>query len=423
MALLQDGATPVSEQARCDLVIACARLLYINGQGTQEVLAASRRLGRVLGLNAALWLRWGEVRLQLEEGHRPIWCVAANPAGVDMSRVVAGMQVIDDIEGGRLTQEAALKEIATIFRSPAFSIWLFAFASGAGATAMSVIFGVQQLVDASMIFVSAFLGALLRRGLARLSTNALIQPFCVSVLAGAFAAVMFRFQVISSLRLVALSPCVILVPGAHMLNGLADLISGRLHLGATRMVHAGLIVAAITTGLLFGLVMCDASLPLIEDTRVVPLWQHILAGGVAVAAFGVLFSLPLRQLALPVVVGALAQALRWVVLAAGFRVAAAALIASLAVGSILMPVVSRQRMPFAAIGFVAVVSMIPGSYLFTMAGGLVQIATGQEATLELIGVTLANGTNAMLIVLAISLGLVIPRLVFDYFHERGRSLN
>ena len=58
-----------------------------------------------------------------------------------------------------------------------------------------------------------------------------------------------------------------------------------------------------------------------------------------------------------------------------------------------------------------------------MAGGLVQIATGQEATLELIGVTLANGTNAMLIVLAISLGLVIPRLVFDYFHERGRSLN
>ena len=38
--------------------------------------------------------------------------------------------------------------------------------------------------------------------------------------------------------------------------------------------------------------------------------------------------------------------------------------------------------------------MIPGAYLFTMAAGLLQIAGGQGTTLELIGVTLANGTNA-----------------------------
>jgi uncharacterized membrane protein YjjB (DUF3815 family) len=214
---------------------------------------------------------------------------------------------------------------------------------------------------------------------------------------------------------------VILIPGAHVLNGLADLISGRLPLGAARLIHAGLIIAAITTGLLFGLVLCGASLPLNESTRPVPLWQHMIAAGVAVAAFGVLFSMPARQLLLPVLVGAVAQALRWAVLAMGFGVGAAALVASLAIGLILIPVTRRRGIPFAAIGFVSVVSMIPGSYLFTMAAGLMQIAESGNTTLELVGTTIASGTNAMLIILAICLGLVIPKLAFDFVEERQQA--
>jgi len=411
----------MSREADCDLVVACARLLYVNGQGTEQVLRAGQRLARVIKLPAALSLRWGELQLQLDEGDRPIWRVAANPAGVDMTRVIAGMRVIDDVSSARLMPEAALDAIDTISRTGGSPTWHFALASGAGAVAMAVIFGVEQIVDAAMIFISAFLGAILRRGLHRLSPNALIQPFCASLFAGAFAAIAFRYQLITSLRFVALCPCVILVPGAHVLNGIADLINGRLHLGAARLIHACLIIAAITTGLLFGLVLCGASLPLTEAVRAVPLWQHMLAGGIAVAAFGVLFSMPLRLLPLPIIVGAFAQALRWGVLAAGFRVGAAALVASLAIGLILIPVARRQQLPFAAIGFIAVVSMIPGSYLFTMAAGLAQIATGEDMTLELIGVTLASGTQALLIIVAISLGLVIPKLVLDFIDERWKT--
>ena len=51
---------------------------------------------------------------------------------------------------------------------------------------MAVIFGVEQVVDASVIFVSAFLAALLRRALHRLSSNALVQPFCASLLCRRF---------------------------------------------------------------------------------------------------------------------------------------------------------------------------------------------------------------------------------------------
>jgi uncharacterized membrane protein YjjP (DUF1212 family) len=410
----------MSHEAQCTLIMACARVLYVNGQGTEQILAATRSLARALGVPAEISLRWGELELQRDDGTRLISRAAANPTGVDMTRVSAAMQVIDDAEAGRLAPQAALEAIETIARSPAAPIWIFALASGAGAAAMAVIFGVAHVLDALMIVVSAVAGACVRRGVRRFSTNALIQPFCASLVAGLFAAIAFHFQLITSLRFVALSPCVILVPGAHVLNGLADLINGRLHLGAARLVHASLIVAAITTGLLVGLVLCGASLPLDEVPRAVPLWQHVVAAAVAVAAFAVFFSMPAELLLLPVVVGALAQAVRWVALANGLGVGAAAFVASLAIGLILIPIARRRRLPFAAVGFVSVVSMIPGSYLFTMASGLLQIAQGENATLALIGATIASGTNALLITLAISLGLVIPKLTMDYFDERGR---
>ena len=128
--------------------------------------------------------------------------------------------------------------------------------------------------------------------------------------------------------------------------------------------------------------------------------------------------MPLNQLPLAVIVGALAQALRWAALTAGFGVGAASLVASLAVGITLIPAARQQRIPFAAAGFVSIVSMIPGSYLFTMASGLLQIARGENTALEPISIALANGTNATLIILAISLGLVIPKLGLDYLDER-----
>src|SRR5262249_42112332 len=228
-----DRSTSMASKEACDLVLTFARTLFANGQATDQTVEAAERLGRALGLRPKVAARWGELQLQPDSKDiAPISQVAADPAGVDMDRVASTMRAIEDVESGRLTPDAATQAISVIARAPPAPAWLFALAAAAGALAVSGIFGGAAFVPIAARFVRSGACLLLRRSVAPFNTNAFIQPCCAPVLAGLIGALAVRYDLSSSLRLVAVCPCMVLVPGPHFLNATMDLIGGRIHLGA-----------------------------------------------------------------------------------------------------------------------------------------------------------------------------------------------
>src|SRR5258708_13427235 len=118
----------------------------------------------------------------------------------------------------------------------------------------------------------------------------------------------------------------------------------------------------MSRGLLLGFALLGVSLRVGQAGRAVPLWEDMIAAGVAVASYSIFFSTPLHMLAWPVAVGMLAHAVRWWTLSLGAGVGTGALVACLVVGLILTPLARPWKMPFAALAFAPVVSILPTLY-------------------------------------------------------------
>src|ERR1700730_11127377 len=253
------------------LLSASVTLLFDNGQTTERVISAVTRLGAALGYGVVLLPRWGEVHIRIDGFADRGWeIIAATPAGVDMHKVIATMGVIDDVCAGRIDAVAARSSLDAITRFPPVGVARFALFAAAGASALAVIFGAAHWFSLILIALSAGIGACLRRGLGRISRNLFVQPFSAALLAGVIGAVAVRLQLSSALRLVAVCPCMVLVPGPHLLNGAIDLVRGRLPLGASRFGYAGLIILMICMGLLVGLSLGGVNLPASGPSSSVP---------------------------------------------------------------------------------------------------------------------------------------------------------
>jgi hypothetical membrane spanning protein len=204
----------------------------------------------------------------------------------------------------------------------------------------------------------------------------------------------------------------VLVPGPQVLNGAIEIAERRHDMGLARLADAALTILAISAGVVGGLLIGGTGLPLTATTDAIPLWLDVLAAAVLAMCYPVYFSMPIRTFGWAFLAGGLAHAAHWVALTWWhWNAPASSLLACLVAGGLLTPVCRSRHIPFAGAGFAAVVALVPGVYLFRTAAGalsLLSLAHG-KAALE---ATASDLTTAVLIVLAMTVGLVVPYRVW-----------
>ncbi|MBT1514067.1 threonine/serine exporter family protein [Bradyrhizobium sp. SRL28] len=407
---------PLTREAVLDAVALAAALLFAHGQTTERIVIAAERLGRALGVPVTALPYWGQLTVEID-GTTLSQIVPVKPLGVDMGKVLAVTTVVDQVCDGKLEAGAVRSALAAAGHLPSVSTLRFTLLAAVGAASLGVIFGAVDAISLLLIAASAAIGALARRSLSGFSSNPLIQPLCAATIAGAVAGAAGRLQLSEAITLIAFCHCMVLVPGPHLLNGAIDLARTRIALGIARLAYANVVVLMICAGLWFGLVVTGATLPAGGSSAPTPLVADVIAAGCAVAAFGTFFSMPWRLLPVPIGVGMLAHAVRWAAISmASANVATGAFVACIVVSVIVTPVADRLHLPFAAVGFSAVVSMMPGFFLFHAASGLVELVSiGPRAPAVLLTSVAVNGATAFLVILAMTLGLILPRMLYEHF--------
>ena len=261
--------TPCPEPPICEAALKttalAATLLFAHGQTTERTVNAAERLGYALGVTVRVLPYWGELTVVFD-GAPTSQIVPAKPLGVDMGRVLAVTTVIDQVCHGKLSAEAAQSALEQAGRLPPASTPRFTLFAALGAASLGVIFGTLDATSLLLIAASATIGALVRRWLAGFSNDPLIQPLCAAFIAGVVAAAASRFQLSNATALVAFCPCMVLVPGPHILNGAIDLARTRIALGIARLAYAGVIVLLICAG---GLVRVHGGRRKACDSRIV----------------------------------------------------------------------------------------------------------------------------------------------------------
>ena len=94
--------------------------------------------------------------------------------------------------------------------------------------------------------------------------------------------------------------------------------------------------------------------------------------------------------------------------------ATGALVACTLVSVLATPIVDRLDLPFAAVAFSAVVSLMLGFFLFNAATGLIELVSiGPAAPAALLTSIVTSCVTAFLIIMAMTFGLILPRILFE----------
>lgn len=390
------------------------RMLLTHGADTRHtqriVCEVARALGhpvQVLVTAEALLVTVGdEAQFQTKVGH------ALSAMTVDMGTLMALQRVVDGICLGTLKAQAIDTRLDAVEQAPReHSALVMTLGIAMTAASLARLFGAQWSVVAAA-FVAGLLSVVLRRLLGRYSLNGVATMFVTALLSGVASILVLRAFPGVSPVLCLTAAGMILVPGAPLINGVRDLVSGHPDSGLARVATGAITVLVISFALFIAAALAGDSLPVDSGPGSLPLGQDVVFAATAAAGYALFFNVPWRALWVCVLCGMAAHGLRTLAQHHGLDLACASLLGAFAAGLVALIAGARLRVPPVAFAFPGIVALVPGSYGFRAGmGGLQLMSLGADSPVVLIADTTSLAITTVIVSAAIAVGLLLALAV------------
>jgi uncharacterized membrane protein YjjP (DUF1212 family) len=412
------AATPsVPDSAQMEdvahLALQVGRLLMLNGADTEQAQNAVLRFAAAFGCEANLLVTYEALLVTLVAGDHFRTKIGHRLPGmnVGMRAVQAVGDVVEDAATARLSPAEAGRRLDAIEHAPpAYPRWLVMAALGVTSASLSRLFG----GDWGAFVVAGVAGALAtwpRLELGARRANPVLAAFAVALLGGVIGGIGVRLGATASPALCLVAPCMVLVPGVPLINGVRDLIRNHVTLGLSRLGFAGLVVSAIALGLFAATALTGVRIPVAGQTLVIGAAQDAVFSALAAAGFALLFGVPARMAWACAICGVASHTLRVGLFDFGVDLISGTLLGALAAGLLAMAFARRFHAPAVAFAFPGVVPLVPGAYAFRAFIGGLEIAHGATDP-SLVADTFSLVLTATLMVAGIAVGIAAPALLF-----------
>jgi len=408
-----DSSTELADKAAA--VCRMGSLMLTAGTGSYRVKAAMGRVGRALGIDRL------DVQVSLNE------LVVTTGVGAAFRTQVVEVPV-PAVNAGRINQlmrlslvtrtgvtpaqlDAQLDEVER--RSPQFATWVVVLAAMVGCAGFTLLNNGrwQECLGAA---VAAGLGKVVQVLLSRRRVNHLVVVFAAALVASACyvaaaTIVAAAFPGVADPLRQSVFTCALffLVPGFPLVTAALDLARFDFVSGISRLLYCLLITIAAALGA-WVVAFCFGMTPVPTAAPVLPtgwlLVLHLVASFVGVFGFAVTFQTPPRAALVAAVIGMLANTARLASMHLGLNTVLATVAASTIVGLLAGWASQRLPCPRIILSVPAVLIMVPGASTYR---ALLAVINDNPGT------ALSNGMTSLNIVVALTGGLAVARMLTD----------
>lgn len=422
-----DGTVPtIPDDDELDLIrrsgaaLRAGRLSLSAGTGSYRVKASMARLAHAMGVDRhEAHVTLTEITTTSHRGRSFRTEVAeVRTVGINADRLARLEVMVTDVEReARSTGvdaraddvEARLDAIATT--PPLYGALLNALWSGIACAAFAFLNNGGP-VEIGGVFVAAALGqgvrrALLHRGWNQFGVTMLAATVACFTYLGLVTALHSADVITTRHEAGYVSAVLFLIPGFALVTGALDLARLDFSAGLSRLTYALMILTSAAFAVwgvssIVGLApVPPAPLDLAEPLLYV---LRAVASFLGVLGFALMFNSPWRMAFAAAGIGMLANLARLALVDTGTAVQAAAAAAALVVGLLAAYVAPRIAVPRVTVAVPAVVIMVPGVTAYRAVFFLSEGDTVQA---------LAYGVQAALVVVALSVGLAVARMLTD----------